>query len=66
MAGKERLSEPSEGPSKHSEGPAEAGSRLVCASRDLADGGDGLRFDVVCKNETTPAFAIRHGGRAYA
>ena len=62
----ERLREPSAGPSKPGESPAGAGSCLVCASSDLADGGDGLRFDVVRKNETTPAFAIRHGGRVYA
>lgn len=66
MAGKERLNEFSERLSELSERPAEAGSRLVCASSDLADGGDGLRFDVVCKGETAPAFAIRHGGRVYA
>ena len=73
MAGKERLSELSErlsepgaGPSEPGAGPAEAGSRLLCASSELADGGDGLRFDIVCKGETTPAFAIRYGGRVYA
>lgn len=59
MAGKERLSE-------LSERPTEAVPRLVCASSDLADGGDGLRFDVESKGETAPAFAIRYGGRVYA
>lgn len=66
MAGKERLSELSGRPNEPGEPPAEAGSRPICASSDLADGGDGLRFDVACKGETTPAFAIRYGGRVYA
>lgn len=59
MAGKERLSELSERPS-------EARARLICASGDLADGGDGMRFDIECNGDTAPAFAIRHGGRVYA
>jgi len=73
MAGKERLSELSERlselsgrPNEPGEPPAEAGSRLICASSDLADGGDGLRFDAGSKGETAPAFAIRYGGRVYA
>lgn len=66
MAGKERLSELSERLSEPGERPAEAVPRLVCASSDLADGGDGLRFDVESKGETAPAFAIRYGGRVYA
>lgn len=49
-------------------GPGRAGdgARLLCASSDLADGGDGVRFEVECKGEASPAFAIRHSGRVYA
>lgn len=53
MAGEERLRQ------------AEAGAQLICASDDLAEGGDGIRFDFERGGETLPAFAIRHGGRAY-
>ncbi len=73
MAGKERLSELSEPLSQavaslDETGPAGAGhgARPICASSDLADGGDGVRFEVEHKAETVPAFAIRHGGRVYA
>jgi nitrite reductase/ring-hydroxylating ferredoxin subunit len=66
MAGKKRLSEFSacEGESVHPR--AGDGARPICASSDLADGGDGVRFEVEHKAETVPAFAIRHGGRVYA
>jgi nitrite reductase/ring-hydroxylating ferredoxin subunit len=80
MAGKERLSKRSERPNQQSadrSAPgdgvdevvadfAEAGARLICAGSDLVDGGDGVRFDVECKGEAVPAFAIRHQGRVYA
>ena len=47
--------------------PGEAdGARAICASGDLADGGDGIRFDIQRKGETVPAFIIRHGGKVYA
>jgi nitrite reductase/ring-hydroxylating ferredoxin subunit len=76
----ERLSQPSERPSQTSargsalgEGANEAvadvagaRARLICASSDLVDGGDGVRFDVECEGEDVPAFAIRYGGRVYA
>jgi nitrite reductase/ring-hydroxylating ferredoxin subunit len=42
---------------------AEADARLVCASGELAEGGDG---ELEWEGETAPAFAIRHGGRVYA
>jgi nitrite reductase/ring-hydroxylating ferredoxin subunit len=61
MAGKKRLSRLSEQPSRPSEG-----RQPICASGDLADGGDGVRFDIEHKGETVPAFAIRNGGRIYA
>lgn len=38
--------------------------RLICASSDLAEGGDGVRFEVVHSGETAPAFVVRHRGRA--
>jgi len=59
MADKERLSQPSERPSELSE-------RLICASGALAEGGDGVRFEIEWDGESAPAFAIRHGGRVYA
>jgi nitrite reductase/ring-hydroxylating ferredoxin subunit len=69
----ERLSAPGEGLNTLGErrrepGPARAGdgARLLCAGSDLADGGDGIRFEIERKGEAVPAFAIRHGGRVYA
>jgi nitrite reductase/ring-hydroxylating ferredoxin subunit len=59
MAGKKRLTE-IRAPQ------AEASARLICASGDLAEGGDGVRFELEWEGETAPAFAIRHGGRVYA
>ncbi|MBE0626715.1 MAG: Rieske 2Fe-2S domain-containing protein [Burkholderiales bacterium] len=80
MAGKKRLSAPSErlsrsgarlsevGASESESGPRLPGAdaELVCASGDLADGGDGIRFEVERDGKIVPAFAIRHGGRVYA
>lgn len=45
---------------------AEASARLICASGELAEGGDGVRFGLEWEGETAPAFAIRHRGRVYA
>lgn len=45
---------------------AVASERLICTSGELAEGGDGVRFELEWEGETVPAFAIRHGGRAYA
>ena len=42
------------------------GARLICASSELAERGDGVRFELEWEGETVPAFAIRHRGRAYA
>jgi nitrite reductase/ring-hydroxylating ferredoxin subunit len=39
---------------------------VVCASATLADGGDGVRFEVKERGATVPAFAIRYEGRVYA
>jgi nitrite reductase/ring-hydroxylating ferredoxin subunit len=41
--------------------------RLICAARDLADGGKGAVFETEYEGRTVPAFAIRHRGniRAY-
>jgi nitrite reductase/ring-hydroxylating ferredoxin subunit len=52
MAGNERLSAPV--------------GRPICASGDLAEGGDGMRFEVESGGESLPAFVIRHGGRVHA
>jgi nitrite reductase/ring-hydroxylating ferredoxin subunit len=59
MAGKKRLTE-IKGPQ------ADAGARLICAGGELAEGGDGVRFELEWEGETAPAFAIRHGGRVRA
>jgi len=40
--------------------------RLICPSNDLADGGDGVRFEVEVEGKPQPAFAVRYGGRVYA
>ena len=58
MAGKKRLTE-IRAPQ------AKAGARLICASGELAEAGDGVRFELEWEGETAPAFAIRHGGRVY-
>lgn len=39
---------------------------LICASSDLQDGGVGVRFDVAYRGQQVNAFAVRHGGVAYA
>jgi nitrite reductase/ring-hydroxylating ferredoxin subunit len=44
----------------------EAGARLICASDELAERGDGVRFELQWEGGTASAFAIRHGGRVYA
>ncbi len=41
-------------------------ARLICAGSDLAECGDGVRFEIEYEGETAAAFAIRYGGRAYA
>jgi len=66
MAGKKRLSAPGESLSEAGDGPGEAGAQMICASGELAEGGDGVRFEIEWKSERAPAFAIRHGGRVYA
>lgn len=66
MAGKERLNTLSERHSDLGQPRAADGARAICAGNDLADGDDGVRFDIELNGETVPAFAIRHGGRAYA
>lgn len=43
-----------------------ARARVICASADIAERGDGVRFELDCNGETVPAFAIRHNGRVYA
>ena len=40
--------------------------RLICASTDLADGGDGFRFEVEVEGKPQPAFAVRYAGRVHA
>ena len=40
--------------------------RLVCASGDLVDGGDGVRFELEWRGASAQAFAIRYRGRVHA
>lgn len=41
-------------------------SRLICASADLPDGGDGLRFMVDTANGAQAAFVLRWRGAVFA
>ena len=41
-------------------------ARLICASSDLADGGDGVRFEIDEAGVKKSAFAIRHRSRVHA
>ena len=66
MAGEERLSKACARPDERGRCAARDGARPICASSDLADGGDGIRFELEHQGESAPAFAIRHGGRVYA
>jgi nitrite reductase/ring-hydroxylating ferredoxin subunit len=59
MAGKKRLT-------GIGEPQAEASTRLICTGAELAECGDGVRFELEWEGEIAPAFAIRHGGRVYA
>jgi nitrite reductase/ring-hydroxylating ferredoxin subunit len=63
---KERLRQLNERPSEGSECATGTNARLICASDELVEGGDGVRFEIELNGETAPAFAIRHGGRVYA
>ena len=42
------------------------GARLLCASAELAERGDGVRFELEWEGETVPAFAVRYDGHVYA
>lgn len=39
---------------------------VICAARDLTDGGQGVRFAVTLADGVQPAFAIRYRGGVYA
>jgi nitrite reductase/ring-hydroxylating ferredoxin subunit len=41
-------------------------ARVICASEALADGGLGIRFEVLRAGEALPAFVVRHGGKVQA
>ncbi|MDK9725145.1 MAG: Rieske 2Fe-2S domain-containing protein [Sterolibacteriaceae bacterium MAG5] len=43
-----------------------ARERLICRSEDLAERGDGLRFEVDWMGKREPAFAVRYRGRVHA
>lgn len=40
--------------------------RVICASGELADAGQSVRFEVDYRGETAAAFVIRHEGTAHA
>jgi nitrite reductase/ring-hydroxylating ferredoxin subunit len=42
------------------------GERVICASAELVDSGDGVRFHVHIRGKPEPAFAVRYDGKAYA
>ena len=42
------------------------GQRVICASADLVDSGDGVRFDISVRGKSEPAFAVRYDGKVYA
>lgn len=42
------------------------GVGLICRAEDLAEGGDGVRFEVEHQGSMAPAFVIRWRGRARA
>lgn len=39
--------------------------RLICSSRELVDGGDGVRFETMVAGRMVPAFLVRHHGKAH-
>ena len=43
-----------------------ANTLAICASEELIEGGDGVRFDLEHQGETVPAFAVRYKGQVYA
>jgi len=72
MADKERLSELSERLGELSERLSKLGeplslsdARLICASSELVESGDGVRFEIDWNGAAAPAFAIRHRGRVH-
>lgn len=42
-----------------------ATQRLICNSADLAEGGDGHRFEVAEAGKIAAAFVVRHGGAVH-
>ncbi len=43
-----------------------AAERLICASAELLEGGDGVRFSLQRDGVSAEAFVIRHDGKAHA
>ncbi len=41
-------------------------AQLICASTDLVNGGNGVRFQVKRQGASVSAFVIRHNGKIYA
>lgn len=40
--------------------------RVICASGDLVDSGDGVCFQIKISGKLEPAFVVRHNGRVFA
>jgi nitrite reductase/ring-hydroxylating ferredoxin subunit len=40
--------------------------RVICASADLVDSGDGVRFEVHAGGNPEPAFVVRYDGKVHA
>lgn len=43
-----------------------AAEQVVCAAEELADGGDGVRFELKLGERAIPAFAVRFRGQVHA
>lgn len=48
------------------EGSARDGAQVICDSEELAERGDGVRFEIDWQGESVAAFAIRHDGQVRA
>lgn len=40
--------------------------RLICSSKELLEGGDGVRFSLERQGAPEPAFAVRYDGKVHA
>lgn len=66
MAEDERLSSLKEVPDGHGGRAVQDKARAICASAELSERGEGVRFELEWEGDTVAAFAIRYNGQAYA